>query len=129
MKPAVRYLLIIGKSGQLACALQRLEPGPGLQWRSLGRDELDLADSAAVARAVAADDVAGVINAGAYTQVDKAEDEEDVARRINGDGPTALALACATAGIPLVQVSTGYVFDGQSSTPDTTAAPGAPLSA
>ena len=58
-----------------------------------------------------------VINCGAYTAVDLAESEPDLARHINADGPTALAIACAAAGTPLVHLSTDYVFDGTKTSP------------
>jgi dTDP-4-dehydrorhamnose reductase len=53
-----------------------------------------------------------VINAAAYTGVDKAEEEEDLATTINGAGPSAMARACAELGVPFVHISTDYVFDG-----------------
>jgi dTDP-4-dehydrorhamnose reductase len=77
-----------------------------------GRDTLDLADPAAIAAKVAERDWDVVINSGAYTAVDRAEQEMLQAWTINALAPAALGEACAKAGIPLVQLSTDYVFAG-----------------
>lgn len=106
-------ILVFGKTGQVATELQRLAPGAIF----LGRDQADLGDPNACAKAVGAHDVSAVINAAAWTAVDKAEAEEDAATVVNGDAPTAMARACAEKGIPLVQISTDYVFDGMGRTP------------
>jgi dTDP-4-dehydrorhamnose reductase len=58
-----------------------------------------------------------VVNAGAYTAVDRAEDEPELAKRVNAEAPGALAQACAAAGIPIVHFSTDYVFDGSGNRP------------
>src|SRR5690606_1480242 len=79
---------------------------------------------AEVVREVAPD---AVINAAAYTAVDRAESEAEAAFRIIGDAPGVLAQACAAAGIPLVHYSTDYVFDGQGSRPYREDDPTAPL--
>ncbi|ADV28279.1 dTDP-4-dehydrorhamnose reductase [Pseudoxanthomonas suwonensis 11-1] len=79
---------------------------------------------AAVVREVAPD---AVVNAAAYTAVDKAESEPEAAFRINGEAPGVLAQACAAAGIPLVHYSTDYVFDGQGTRPYREDDPTAPL--
>jgi dTDP-4-dehydrorhamnose reductase len=70
-----------------------------------------------------------VINAAAYTGVDKAEEEEDLATTINGAAPAAMAGACAELGIPFVHISTDYVFDGSGDAPRAPDAPTAPLGA
>lgn len=91
---------------------------------------VDLADEVAVAALWAEHGpFSGVIHTAAYTAVDKAEDEEDLARRVNGDACGVLAAACAAAGIPLVLVSTDFVFDGSASTPYAEDAAPSPLSA
>lgn len=70
-----------------------------------------------------------VINAAAYTAVDKAEEEEALAQVVNGDAPAAMAEACRDLGIPFVHISTDYVFDGSGEAPFKPTDPTAPLSA
>jgi dTDP-4-dehydrorhamnose reductase len=70
-----------------------------------------------------------VINAAAYTAVDKAEEEEDLATTINGAAPAAMAETCADLGIPFVHISTDYVFDGSGDAPRAPDAPTAPMGA
>ena len=105
-------ILIFGKTGQLARELAAHE---GVI--CLGRDAADLSDPEACAAAIRARRPEAVINAAAYTAVDRAEEEEDLATRINGAAPGAMARACADLGIPFVTVSTDYVFDGSGDTP------------
>lgn len=102
-------VLVFGATGQVACALQRIAP----QATYLSRGQADLADPAACAAAIHHARPAAVINAAAYTAVDKAESEEPLATTINGAAPGAMAVACAELDIPLVHISTDYVFDGQ----------------
>ncbi|MEP1765799.1 MAG: dTDP-4-dehydrorhamnose reductase [Sulfitobacter sp.] len=106
-------ILVFGKTGQVAQELQRILPDATF----LGRDCADLSDPEACAAAITAHAPAAVINAAAYTAVDRAEEEEALATLINGDAPAAMARACAAAGIPFVHISTDYVFDGQGSAP------------
>jgi len=106
-------MLVFGKTGQVAQELQRILPDAVF----LGRDAADLSYPDACAAAIATHAPTAVINAAAYTAVDRAEEEEALATTINGDAPAAIALACATAGIPLVHISTDYVFDGQGTAP------------
>lgn len=89
----------------------------------------DLAAPDTLASLVAAYAPGLVVNAGAYTAVDRAEDEPDLAMRVNADAPRALARACAGAGIPLVHFSTDYVFDGRGARPYREDDPVAPLGA
>jgi dTDP-4-dehydrorhamnose reductase len=115
-------LLVFGKTGQVAQDLQLLAP----EARFLGRDEADLADPAACAALITARRPSAVINAAAWTAVDKAEAEEAAATLVNGASPAAMAQACADLGIPFVQISTDYVFDGSGTTafrPDHATAP------
>lgn len=111
-----RTVLVTGGSGQLGRALARLRWPDGWAVNALDRTALDLADPAAIAAAVAAGCNgrlwAAVINAGAYTAVDRAEGDQVAAWTVNALAPAALAAACAAARIPLVQVSTDYVFAG-----------------
>jgi dTDP-4-dehydrorhamnose reductase len=104
-------LLVFGRTGQVARALQQLAPvlAPVL---ALGRDAADLAQPGACAAAIHAHRPRAVINAAAYTAVDRAEEQEDLATAINGAAPAEMALACAALNIPLVHISTDYVFAG-----------------
>jgi dTDP-4-dehydrorhamnose reductase len=111
-------VLIVGAGGQLGRELQRTAPA-GSEWVAVGHGDLDIADAAAVADAFATHAPGLVINAAAYTAVDKAESEPDDARRGNVDGPRNLAQACADNGARFMHVSTDFVFDGTSSVPYT----------
>jgi dTDP-4-dehydrorhamnose reductase len=108
--------LITGAGGQLGWELQRSAPA---QWtvRACSRAELDITDADAIARAFEAWRPELLINAAAYTAVDRAEDEPEAAQRINAEGPAQLARACAAAGVHLLHVSTDFVFDGKASRP------------
>lgn len=117
-------ILVFGKTGQVAQELARRAP----EARFLGRDAADFTDPAACAACIT-DDVTAVVNAVAYTAVDKAEDEEPLATVINADTPGAIAQVCADRGIPLVHISTDYVFDGAGDAPFAPDAPTAPLGA
>lgn len=94
-------ILVFGKTGQVATELQALG-----SVTALGRDQADLTDPRACADAVRARQPSAVINAAAYTAVDKAEEEEATAAVINGEAPAAMARACADADIPFVHIST-----------------------
>ncbi|MFW2545270.1 dTDP-4-dehydrorhamnose reductase [Primorskyibacter sp. 2E107] len=118
-------ILVFGKTGQVATELARKAPGAVF----LGRDQADLSDPAACAAAIQAHRPSAVINAAAYTAVDKAEEEEALATVVNGDAPTAMAEACAALDIPLIHISTDYVFDGSGETPWKPSDPVAPLGA
>ncbi|MEL7090171.1 MAG: dTDP-4-dehydrorhamnose reductase [Pseudomonadota bacterium] len=115
-------VLVFGQSGQVATELRAL---PGTL--CLGRADADLEDPAACAAAITQHSPRAVINAAAYTAVDAAEDDAARARVINGAAPAAMAQACAALSIPLVQISTDYVFDGGGTDPWTPDAPTAPL--
>lgn len=117
--------LIFGATGQVATELQRLAPGAVF----LGREAADLMDPAACAAAIRVHAPRAVINAAAWTAVDKAETEEAAASVVNGDAPAAMARECAALGIPFVHVSTDYVFDGAGTAPFAPDHPTAPLGA
>ncbi|WP_376871946.1 dTDP-4-dehydrorhamnose reductase [Albirhodobacter sp. R86504] len=108
-------ILIFGKTGQVAQELARACAGMEAQF--LGRDLADLTDPAACAAQITARKPAMVINAAAYTAVDKAETDAHTAQVVNGDAPAAMAKACAALGIPFVHISTDYVFDGSGTAP------------
>ncbi|MGR3369351.1 MULTISPECIES: dTDP-4-dehydrorhamnose reductase [Roseobacteraceae] len=118
-------VLIFGKAGQVACELASRAPDAIL----LGRDQADLRDPAACAARILEHRPTAVINAAAYTAVDKAESEEDLATTVNGEAPGAMARACAELDIPMVHISTDYVFDGTGATPFPPDHPTAPLGA
>ena len=99
-------ILVFGTSGQVATELRRLAPV-----QALGRDTVDLANPSACAASIRFNRPTAVINAAAYTAVDRAETEEVLATTINGAAPAAMAEACAALHIPLVHISTDYVFD------------------
>ncbi|RME18390.1 MAG: NAD-dependent epimerase/dehydratase family protein [Alphaproteobacteria bacterium] len=105
-------VLVFGKTGQVATELQRQA-----MVVALGRDEADLSNPEGCAAAIEAHRPSAVINAAAYTAVDRAEEEEALAAQINGDAPAAMARACADLGIPLVHISTDYVFAGDGTRP------------
>ena len=109
-------VLVFGRTGQLATELARRAPA-GWQMQTLGREAADLEDPAACARIVAESDADIVINAAAYTAVDRAEEEEARAHVINADAPAAMARAAAARGLPFLHVSTDYVFDGAGDRP------------
>jgi len=104
-------LLIAGAQGQLGRELARLgvDQHPLL---AVGHRELDITDVEAVNNCIARFHPDVVINAAAYTNVDKAESESEIAFAVNRDGPLCLAQACQGEGIPLIHISTDYVFDG-----------------
>ncbi|RGP35320.1 dTDP-4-dehydrorhamnose reductase [Pseudotabrizicola alkalilacus] len=118
-------LLVFGQTGQVARALARLAPDAVF----LGRDQADLTDPAACARAILAARPDAVINAAAYTAVDKAETDEATAHLVNALAPEAMARACAEVGVPLVHISTDYVFDGAGDSAFLPTDPVAPLGA
>ena len=107
-----RTILVTGGTGQVGHALGRLAWPGGIALHLPPRAELDLADRASVEAALAARDYAAVVNCAAYTAVDKAEGAVVDAFAANAMAPALLAAATAAAGIPLVHVSTDYVFDG-----------------
>ncbi|GJE28104.1 dTDP-4-dehydrorhamnose reductase [Methylobacterium organophilum] len=105
-------ILILGGAGQVGTELQAFPWPEGVRLSAPDRASLDITDEAAVAATVAERPWAAVINTAAYTAVDKAESEVGAAWRLNALAPAYLAAATARAGIPLVHVSTDYVFDG-----------------
>lgn len=106
------HLLVIGAQGQVAQALCVAGAARAIQVDARGRDRLDATDPAALSTAIAAGPWTAVVNAAAYTAVDRAETEPDAAYALNRDTPASLAAACAAAGLPLIHLSTDYVFDG-----------------
>jgi len=120
-------LLVLGANGQVGWELQRaLAPlGEVVAWdRTAG----DLSQPEALAAAVESLAPAAIVNAGAYTAVDKAESEPALAHAVNADAPGRLAQVAASLSVPLVHYSTDYVFDGSGTHARTEDAPTGPLS-
>ena len=111
-----RPLLVLGAEGQVARELAAIGPAEGWTVTRVGRAQADLA-TAAIAPLLAAHRPALVVNAAAYTAVDRAESEPDAAHALNADLPARAARACAEAAVPLVHISTDYVFDGSKPAP------------
>ena len=109
-------VLILGQTGQVARALIRRAEA-GMTVTASGRDKVDLADRAACTAAILASDADVVINAAAFTAVDLAESAGPGLGRINADAPGAMAAACARRGVPFIQLSTDYVFEGAGDQP------------
>jgi dTDP-4-dehydrorhamnose reductase len=121
-------VLVTGRDGQLARSLARRAPAhPHLSLQAVGRPELDLERSRSIAEAIAAAAPDVVVNAAAYTAVDRAEDEPERAFRINAAAAGEVAEAARRAGARIVQISTDYVFDGAGEGVRAEAAPTRPL--
>src|SRR5690242_1758662 len=118
-------LLLLGAGGQLGQEITAASDNVELIGRT--RAQADIADSNAVAAELDEAQPDIVVNAAAYTKVDKAESERDEAYRVNAIGPGTVASLCARAQIPLIHISTDYVFDGTKPGPYVEADPAAPL--
>ncbi len=108
-------ILITGHTGQVARELQRALGEHELL--SLGREQFDLARPQSLSEVILRERPALVINAAAYTAVDQAEQERELAFAINAEAPGAMADACFELDIPLIHYSTDYIFDGSKQTP------------
>lgn len=115
-------ILVFGKTGQVATCLQNQA-----EVTALGRDQADLTDPDACAAIIANCDADVIINAAAYTAVDKAETDSDTAELVNHLAVAAMGKAAAARDIPFLHVSTDYVFPGNGIDPWTTDAPTGPL--
>lgn len=111
-------ILITGCNGQLGNEIQLLQAQYAQHtWLNTDVNELDITDKAAIERFVEANEIDGIVNCAAYTAVDKAESDPQLARKLNADAPAYLAEAVAKRGGWMVQVSTDYVFNGTKHTP------------
>ena len=119
-----RPILVTGGTGQLASALAAAATGP---LHRAGRPDFDFDRPETIEAVFRAANPAVVVNAAAYTAVDAAETDEAAAYRANRDGPALLARLCAETGIPLIHMSTDYVFDGTKGAPYHEADPVSPL--
>lgn len=105
-------IVVTGTAGQVVTSLIERGAAAGHEVVAIGRPDLDLADPASVVRALSATTPDVLVSAAAYTAVDKAEGESDLAHAVNGTGPGAVAQAASALGVPLIHISTDYVFDG-----------------
>ncbi|MBL8807053.1 MAG: dTDP-4-dehydrorhamnose reductase [Rhodospirillales bacterium] len=121
--------LVFGAGGQVGRALVEAAPAAGWRVRGLARADVDILDIAAVAAAASVDSPDAIVNAAAFTAVDRAESDEALAMRVNAEAPGAMAAVATAAGIPFVHLSTDYVFDGASRVPYKEADPVSPLNA
>lgn len=125
-----RRWLVVGAAGMLGHDLMDVIPRAGHHVVGMDLPEVDITDPGSVAAAMTAAEPDVVVNAAAYTAVDAAEEHEDLALRVNGDGPAVLASAVAARpGTRLVHLSTDYVFGGDATTPYAEDAEPAPRSA
>lgn len=110
-------LIVIGREGQVARVLAERAPAHGVTAVLLGRPQLDLADPSGIEDLLAEAGGDLIVNAAAYTAVDQAEAEPDLANAINGVGAGVLAGVAASLGVPIIHLSTDYVFDGTADRP------------
>lgn len=119
-------IAVTGTAGQVVTSLIERGTAAGHDVIAIGRPDLDLADPASVARALEAAQPDAIVSAAAYTAVDKAESESDLAHAVNGAGAGAVAQAAKALGVPLIHISTDYVFDGTQDRPYVESAPTGP---
>ena len=118
---------MIGSNGQLGWELCKQAKERGHDLVPLDLPEFDITDKSAVFNMVTRSHAVLVVNAAAYTAVDKAESESELAFAVNRDGPSYVASACAEVHIPLIHVSTDYIFDGKKTGPYLETDPVAPI--
>ena len=122
-------ILITGCNGQLGNEMQLLEKeNPQHTYFNTDVAELDITDQAAIEKMVMDNAIDGIVNCAAYTAVDKAEDNQELCRKLNSLAPGYLAAAIGKRGGWMIQISTDYVFDGTNHTPYTEDAPTCPNS-
>jgi dTDP-4-dehydrorhamnose reductase len=123
----IRDILILGRNGQVARSLDATLTAHGYSVIKVGRPETDLGNPQTVINAIRKIRPAFVINAAAYTAVDRAEDEPEVARAANAEGAQAASKAAAEVGAPIIHFSTDYVFNGRKREPYLETDPVSPL--
>ena len=121
-------ILVTGANGQLGSEMQRLGAVSPNNYIFTDAAELDVTDAGAVRRATEQTRAEAIVNCAAYTDVERAEENEAAADRLNRLAPANLAAAAAATGATLIHISTDYVFDGRAHTPYIEQAPTAPLS-
>ncbi len=125
----VERILVIGAKGQLATALAGTMPPPGCALSCIGRPRAELTAPKTIERLLSELRPRIVVNAAAYTSVDRAERDADAAFAVNARGVAQLAALCAERATPLIHISTDYVFDGRKSEPYREDDPVCPLNA
>jgi dTDP-4-dehydrorhamnose reductase len=110
-------VLVFGATGQLGWEVARQCKKAGAEIAGISRSDADITDRAAVFSVIEGTQADIFVNAAAYTNVDQAESDPETAMAVNRDGPGYLAEACARAGLPLIHISTDYVFNGNGSRP------------
>ncbi len=120
-------ILVVGCNGQVGQELLERAEAHGLVVSGLDLPAIDITDETSIRSALASNAPDLIVNAAAYTAVDKAESESAIARAVNETGPKLLAEAAAGIGVPLFHISTDYVFDGQKEGPYEETDPVAPL--
>src|SRR6478736_3194655 len=105
-------IAVTGKQGQVVSALLERGPAAGVEIIAVGRPELDLANRASIRTVLSAIKPDAIVSAAAYTAVDKAESEEALAFVVNAEGPMVIAEVAKELGVPVVHLSTDYVFPG-----------------
>jgi dTDP-4-dehydrorhamnose reductase len=110
-------ILLFGSNGQVGSALQAQAQGAGNELIAISREQCDLADTSAVRRTIRETAADVIVNAAAFTAVDRAESDRELCFAINADAPAAMAEEAAATGAILVHYSTDYVFDGSKSAP------------
>jgi len=106
-------IAVIGCNGQLGWELVRLAKQTGRQILALDLPHIDITDADSIDKTLGPHHLTAIVNAAAYTAVDKAESEPELAFAVNRDGAAHLAAFCSQTGTPLIHVSTDYVFDGR----------------
>jgi dTDP-4-dehydrorhamnose reductase len=122
-------VLVVGRTGQLALSLAERAAAQGVPLSFAARPELDLTEPHSIHRTVRESGASVIVNAAAYTAVDQAESEQDLAHQVNGVAPGVLADAAAKAGAHLIHLSTDYVFAGDRDRPYREEDPVAPATA
>ena len=110
-------ILISGANGQLGKSFKSITLNENHNYIYYSREELDITNKESIAKAFEREKPAYFINCGAYTQVDKAEEDQEAAFLINTSGPSNLAEICKDTSCVLIHISTDYVFDGNNSSP------------
>ena len=110
-------VFVTGVRGQLGYDVVRELEKRGMEAIGVDVQEMDITDEAAVDRVITEAQPDAVIHCAAYTAVDAAEENEEICRKVNADGPRYIARTCKKLGIKMIQISTDYVFDGQGDRP------------
>jgi dTDP-4-dehydrorhamnose reductase len=110
-------IVVTGKQGQLVRSILERGAARGIDIVAAGRPELELTDPSGIEAAIAPLNPQVLVNAAGYTDTERAEDEPALARTVNVDGAAAVAACAATLGVPLIHLSSAYVFDGTSNVP------------